>query len=98
MKTHAADTSIACYHGIVQDKKGAQQAQILAAMSAGVTYSMQELAARTGLQTSTLSARLFELRESGSVEHADKRRCSISGVTIEPHRLVVQRGQVALFS
>ena len=93
-----AETSIACYHGLVQDKKGAQQAQILAAMSAGVTYSMQELAARTGLQTSTLSARLYELRESGSVEHADKRRCSISGVTIEPHRLVVQRGQVALFS
>lgn len=98
MKIHAAETSINCYHGIVQDKKGAQHALILAAMSAGVTYSMQELAARTGLQTSTLSARLFELRESGSVEHADKRRCSISGVTIEPHRLVVQRGQLALLS
>lgn len=95
MKTHAADTSIACYHGIVQDKKGAQQAQILAAMQSGSDYSMQELAARTGLQTSTLSARLFELRESGSVEHADKRRCSISGVTIEPHRLAAVQG--ALF-
>lgn len=98
MKTHAASTSINCYHGIVQDKKGAQHALILGVMSAGVTYSMQELAARTGLQTSTLSARLFELRESCSVEHADKRRCSISGVMIAPHRLVVQRGQVRLFS
>lgn len=87
MRIHAAETSIACFHGRVQTIAGEQHALILCKMKPNQDHSMQELAILTGLQTSTLSARLFELRKLGAVEHTAKRPCSISGVTIWPHKL-----------
>ncbi|MFC3107374.1 hypothetical protein ACFQAT_10350 [Undibacterium arcticum] len=92
MRIHAtAETSIACFHGRVQTISSDQQSLIVCCMAPNKDYSMQELAILTGLQTSTLSARLFELRKLGTVEHAAKRPCSISGVTIWPHKLASEQ-------
>ncbi|MFC3107418.1 hypothetical protein ACFOFO_05510 [Undibacterium arcticum] len=91
MRIHATETSIACFRGRVQTIASEQHAKILRIMSPNKDYSMQELSGYTGLQTSTLSARLYEMRKLGTVEHAPKRPCSISGVTIWPHKLAAEQ-------
>jgi hypothetical protein len=66
-----------------------QHVLILSVMQAGRDYSFQELQQLTGLPPHAVSARINALRErDGLVERADKRRCSISGVLICPHRRV----------
>jgi hypothetical protein len=93
-----AQTSIDAFHGQVKESKKDQHALILAAMSPHRDYSMQELRELTGLQTSTLSARLYEMRDKMTpalIEHGPKRLCTVSKVTVHPHR-VIKKGQLEL--
>lgn len=90
MRTAAAETSIACYHDhVVRNLASGQYATILSVMRAGRDYSLTELEELTGIRDSTLSARCNEMRAAGRIEKAPKRKCSVTGVTINPQRLPV---------
>jgi DNA-binding transcriptional ArsR family regulator len=47
---------------------------------------MCELVERTGIQKSSISARLNKMREDGVIEFGPERKCRISGITINPVR------------
>ncbi|MDW3683922.1 helix-turn-helix domain-containing protein [Cupriavidus sp. CV2] len=89
MHTAVAHTSTRAFHQLTRDGNvSRQKMQILAVIGPNpADYSMQELHRLTGLPTSTLSARLYSLREEDCLlEHGPARQCSISRVTIHPHR------------
>jgi hypothetical protein len=90
---HTAQTSIEAYHSIKKDGTvSARQAQILAAVYPGLDYSLQELVGITGLPVNVVSARCNELRKAGQLVHAEKRRCSVTGVNINPVMLPEVQG------
>lgn len=87
MRTNVAISSIEHYHGRLKLDKGAQQLLVLSVMRLGRCYTGQELARATGLVPGTISARLFELRESGEVVRETERQvCPISHVSVFVHR------------
>jgi len=89
MKTNAASTSIDNYHAqVVGSIAPNQQARILAVMQAGRDYSMCELGRLTGIDKSSISARLNQMCKDGTLEHGQRRECSISRVSIRPVRKV----------
>ncbi|WP_136420314.1 hypothetical protein [Herbaspirillum sp. ST 5-3] len=91
MKTNAASTSVACYYGVVQDKKQRQYDLILSAMQVGMDYSFRELSDLTGLLPSTISGRINELRDKFKVvERAPRRQCKHTNIHIIPHRIKVE--------
>jgi len=96
MRVAAAETSIACYHEhVIRHLAKSQYDRILGNMREDRDYSFSELNVLTGIPNSTISARLSELRAANRVEHAPDRKCSVTGITITPHRLPV-RGQLRL--
>lgn len=97
MKIRQTDTAIACFHGRVQLDKAGQHAAILKAMVPGVSYTGQELSHATGLSPNIISARMFELRESGAVVRPmfSRKVCPFSGVSVRVHYRPV--AQASLF-
>ncbi|NKI68925.1 hypothetical protein GN109_05785 [Collimonas pratensis] len=87
MLTNVAASSIECFHGRVQSRKGNQYLRILHAMELGRSYTGQQLCAMTGLTPNAISGRLFELRESGEVvREAERQVCPISHVLVYTHK------------
>lgn len=88
MRTNVSDTSIECYHAIRgEGKLGKQQSEVLEAIRKGRDYSLQEISKLTGLAINAVSGRVNELKESGALEQAETRKCSITGRTVRPVRL-----------
>jgi DNA-binding GntR family transcriptional regulator len=88
MKTAVQSTSIQAYHAIRDDGHECRQSdQVMQAINAGFDYSLRELSQLTGIPVHTVSARVNKLKKDGMLEHANKRRCMVSGVTINPVRL-----------
>ena len=89
MKTSVQSTSIQAYNSNKADgSTGRQQAEVMAVIAPGRDYSLRELSKLTGIEMSAVSGRVNELKELGLLEHpAMKRRCAISGRTINPVRL-----------
>ncbi len=88
MRTSVAPTSIACYHDhVVRNLARGQYDTILSVMREGRDYSLTELAMMTGIDKSTVSARINELRSAKRIEKAPKRKCSVTGIRITPSRL-----------
>lgn len=59
-----------------------QQKKILLKMTLGYNYTRRELAALTKLETSTVSARVNAMLDT-FIEVMGKRKCRISGKTVE---------------
>lgn len=62
-------------------------------------HSLRELCSATKIEINAVSGRCNELKKLGLIEEAPKRKCSISGRTINPLRLPVPKEPVqeALF-
>lgn len=93
MRTDVSFTSIDAYRSM--ERSGAltrQQTAIVSVMARGRDYSLQELSAATGLPINVVSGRVFELKDSGALELAPKRRCSVTGRTVAPVRLPPVQG------
>lgn len=90
MLVNAQDTQIESYHAHVDSGKAqAQQDRIYSVMDRlGGDWSIGEMAEYTGLDKSTVSARMFTLREKlHKIEWVTKRKDKVSGVTVKPMRL-----------
>lgn len=87
MRTAVAESSIDAYHSIQQNGTlTRQQAVIMAVISPGRDYSLQEPVSLTGIQINGVSGRVNELKTAKRLEHAPARRCSITGRTVHPVR------------
>ena len=88
MKTNVASTSIDCYHSLKDTGAlTARQTQIMGHIQHGRDYTLQELSKLSGLGVNTVSGRCCELRKKLVLELAGKRRCSITGESVNPVRL-----------
>jgi len=82
-----ADTSIDTYHDLKADGTlGKRQAQVLAAVTPGLDFSLQELVRSTGLPVNVISGRCHELRDLGLLELGPTRACCHTGRTVHPVR------------
>ncbi len=87
MRTAVRESSLAAYHQGAQTF-GRQESIILAAIQPSRDYTRRELAAITGIETSTISARVNALIACGALnEIASARKCSISRKTVNTVRL-----------
>lgn len=91
MQTNVRDTSIDAYveHKATGHVTSSQQA-VLNAMRHGRDYSLSELSAMTGIEKSSVSGRINELKKSGQVIESRKRACRVTGKTVTAVRKAVQ--------
>lgn len=88
MKTSVQETSIECYHAIRDEGRlSKQQSAVMEVIRKGRDYSLQEISRLTGLAINAVSGRVNELKESGVLEQAETRKCSVTGRTVRPVRL-----------
>lgn len=66
------------------------QNAVLSAMQHGRDYSLSELAKMTGIEKSSVSGRINELKNSGKVVESRKRACHVTGKTVNAVKLAVQ--------
>lgn len=96
MKIAQRDTAIDCHREhVIRNLAKPQYDRILNSMREDRDYSLSELSVLTGIEKSTISARINELRAVGRIETAEKRRCSVTQITITPSRLPAH-GQLRL--
>lgn len=86
-----AETSIQSYHEHkASGKVTTSQAAILKVMAHGRDYSLSELSAMTGIEKSSVSGRVNELKADGKLVESRKRACHVTGKTIKAVKLAVQ--------
>jgi DNA-binding MarR family transcriptional regulator len=75
-----------------------QQRRVMLALhrSPGRDWSLSELRDATGIEKSTLSARVNELCEMRYLERVEQRPCSVSGKTVRPFRIRQAQAELAL--
>lgn len=96
MRIAQRETAIEHYHDqVMHHLAKPQHERILCAMREDRDYSLSELVILTGIEKSTISARVNELRALNRLECAPRRPCSVTNVCIIPSRLPV-RGQLRL--
>ncbi|PRZ56146.1 ArsR family transcriptional regulator [Paraburkholderia fungorum] len=86
MKIAQQETAAASFYEQVPLFAPTQRDTILGAITPGRDFSMCELVEHTGMQKSSISARLNEMRMAGVIEFGPERKCRISGITIKPVR------------
>lgn len=98
MRINQAETARDVFHGRGFNTQIAQpqQCKIMAAMQAGRTYTIGELAAMLNMEKSTVSARRNAMLAAGLVELGQERKCSRSGKTCQTIRLPL--GQMDLLA
>lgn len=93
------DTSLEAYQSLLDSGAiSRQQHQILSAIArqpAGKDFSLNELVSITGLSINVISGRCCELKKSGQLEEGPARKCTRSGKTIHPVRILVEQEKVA---
>lgn len=83
MKTDVRDTSRQAYAELnATGVTSAKQIEILNVMAYGRDYSLSELGKMTGMEKSSVSGRVHELKEMGKVVESRKRACKVTGKTI----------------
>jgi hypothetical protein len=88
VKTNVRSSSLAAYDRAGRDGTlSKQQALIMAHITPGRDYSLQELVRLTGLPVNVISGRCNELRTAKLLEHGPDRKCSLTTRTIHPVRL-----------
>lgn len=93
MRIDQHSTAIDAFHAHhASGKAQAQQSRILAFIeSSGGDWSIGEIAHMLGMEKSTVSGRLNEMLESGSLVAKTKRKCRQSGIKIRPVGLPVKQ-------
>jgi len=91
MRTDTQKTSIDAYreHRATGHVTSSQQ-EILKNMMPGRDYSLSELSAMTGIEKSSVSGRINELKASGQVVESRKRACHVTSKTVTAVKLAVQ--------
>lgn len=95
MKTAVAETSLLAYDDLRKTGKLTErQAQVMAVIQPGRDYSLQEISLLCGLPINIVSGRVNELKNDplNKLEHADKRKCSLTNHTCHPVRLALPDG------
>ena len=78
------DTSKIAYSEIQADGTASNQKEvILSAVKMGGS-SLKEISNETGIEINAVSGRVNDLKKEGRLEHAPKRKCSITGRLITP--------------
>lgn len=91
MLTNVTETSRQAYaehraSGLVT----ASQQKVLEVMRHGRDYSLSELSAMTGIEKSSVSGRINELKKLGQVVESRKRSCHVTGKTVTAVKKAVQ--------
>jgi DNA-binding MarR family transcriptional regulator len=95
MLTNVTSSSLAAYDSIQAHIKGESQRSIVEAMQPGMIYTRKQLARMLGMDTSSVSGRVFELIEMGVIEVFSQIECPISHRRVEGLKLAPT--QKALF-
>jgi predicted transcriptional regulator len=86
-----ANTSIEAYDAHkAAGKVGAQANMILGIMNSSQNYSRREIARLAGIELSSVCGRVNELLEVGLLVEDPKRKCSVTGKTINPVRTRIE--------
>lgn len=72
------DTSLEAYWNEIAPSLGTRQKEVLSVLSAGGSWSNNEIAEKLGKPINTITPRIFELRKAGLVEEAGKRLCGVT--------------------
>jgi len=81
MRRVYAETSAVAYHSRKRENETEAEYVLSVIRKAQHGLTILEIAQRTGLQSSTVSGRLGDLRKAGLVEEAPfKRKCSVNGM------------------
>tara|TARA_R110002020_G_scaffold246481_1_gene460288 strand:- start:307 stop:627 length:321 start_codon:yes stop_codon:yes gene_type:complete len=85
--SNVKDTSKDAYTGLTflgtKSKLSKMQKAIMKQMEYNQEYTRKELAAKTGMETSTIAGRVNELVKSGAIIIVGKKICSISNKNVE---------------
>ena len=96
IKTSMQDTSLNAYDELKSSGKHNKQTEvILAHLSHGRDYSLQEIKQLTGYEINVVSGRVHDLKKMNLLNECAKRKCTVTGKTIRPVRL--PQKQEALF-
>lgn len=88
MFTDMQETSLSAYNALKESGSMGKQCQtIMAYIERGTDYSLQELCKITGYPINVISGRCNDLKKTGSLVHGFKRKCRITGRTINPVKL-----------
>ena len=83
----AVTTSRAAYHQHKGNNFAGQHDCILSKLRPGKLYSRRQIAKLTHMETSTVSARCFELRDAGMLVICGTLRCPITGINVQAVKL-----------
>ena len=96
MRTAVRSTSRDAYYDLRDSGKVGHQAQaILDHIQPGGNYSLQEIVRLTGIPINAVSGRCNELKSIGALVESVKRKCSITGRTV--NALALPARQMGLF-
>ena len=85
--SNVTSTSREAYHNHKANNFAGQHRAILNAMRPGLIYSRRQVAQKCHMETSTVSARVFELVATGQVVVVGKVRCPLTGIMVEALKL-----------
>lgn len=90
MKTNVAESSVAAYYEVAIKRLPAQQKRTAKAMKGKGWLSRRQVAALTGIETSTVSARINAMVAAGLVEESEQlARCPITNIHVKHIRETV---------
>ena len=88
IRTAMQETSLNAYQEIYKSGKlGKQSESILHLLKHGRDYSLQEISRLSGYPINVISGRVNDLKKMRLLIHSLKRKCSITGKTINPVKL-----------
>ncbi len=91
MKTAVTQTSIDRYHSHKGNNFAGQFETILAEMVPGKIYSRRQIAVMTGMETSTVSARVNAMVADGRIQVSGRIRCPHTKINVEGIKLPAVR-------
>lgn len=89
MRIAQRETSISCYYDhVIPCLAAGQNERVMAVIEDGRNYSLTELTWLVpGIDKSSMSRCVNQLRTAGRLECAPDRKCTVTGITITPSRL-----------
>lgn len=83
MNTQVKETSLNAYYNVALPRAKTQFDLILKVMEEGKLYTRRELHHLTGIETSTISARVNSLVKKGKIREVGNKRDPYTGVMVE---------------
>jgi predicted peroxiredoxin len=93
MKTNVAATSLAAHDAIIGIISQEKEREIVEVMKCGRVFTRREVSKITGMETSSVSARVNHLIFIGVIEVSGQIRCPISKKMVEAIKLATQPPQ-----